>query len=319
MSSRSRPTSEPRLDLFGEVIQEPSFDAAELKVLQSRYEASRAAHTRDIEALAQAASPWACYGAKNGFGWWAIPKPKETEEVTPARLRHVFGATFVPSAATLVVVGNLDEPQLREATTHSLGRWHAAGASPGARGQRATPVGPRIVLVDSPGASQSAVYLTEVAIPANSPDRYAFAVMRQVLGGDSITGRISKNLREAKGYTYGVHARVDWHPPPVGGLFTAGGKVQADKTGASIAALLDEVRKMQTTDVTEEELHQAKMKVGSVVDEFETSANTSAALVNLIHRGLPIDSYATWTARTSTRSRRRKYAAVRTRLFIRTR
>jgi zinc protease len=280
------------LDLLSEVIRVPSFDAKEVALVRSQAKSSNAVERRDIAALAQEAVSWSTFGPANPYGEWELVKDATVDAVTTESLRRVHASLFSPSHATFVVAGNVDREQLTATLERAFGSWRAVDlpvdASP------AQPVKERVVLIDQPGATQSEVLLAQDALPAGSPDRYAFEVMCNILGGDSINGRISRDLREAKGYTYGVTARTRWRRQPTASTLTLGGKVQADKTGASVQALLDQARKMRETDVTDDELTRARRTLGAIVQDFETSPAAADQVAGLVARGLPENVLSVW-------------------------
>jgi zinc protease len=290
-------TFDASLALFADVIRHPALDPAEVAIVRERVASRKAEASHDLDSLARAAGPWSTYGKENGHGWWNVVPSNEVERVTVAQLHRTYDETFHPDGATVVVVGDLDEGDARVAVASAFGG--AWGGTPSRQQTSSTPhpVGPRAILVDRPGATQSMVQLTDLVLPADSPDRYAFDVMRYIFGGNPITGRISKNLREAKGFTYGVTADVIDVLPPAKGRFRAGGKVQADRTGASIALLIDEARRIRSSDVTDEELAEAKAKLSGVVGDFEGALSTQWMYVELVEQGLPLDTYATWVER----------------------
>src|SRR5439155_13815826 len=109
-----------------------------------------------------------------------------------------------------------------------LVQWKAGGSMP--TFDYPEPPSPKpstIYLVDKPGAAQSTFSLGEVGPPRSSPDYYALRVMNEMLGV-LFQSRLNHNIREVKGYSYGVSSRFAFGKGP--GPFRAGGDVVTAKT-----------------------------------------------------------------------------------------
>jgi zinc protease len=155
--------------------------------------------------------------------------------------------------------------------------------------------GPRVVLVDNPGSTQSIVYAVGPALPWSDPRRDAFRLMNAILGGFWMS-RLNADLREARGLTYWVSSGVRAYRGA--GPFLAGGGIVVERTGEAIPELLRDVRAMTESEVSDEELQGARrFLVNLVYSRFETDAGLAAGLGDLAAFGLSPDDYATLPAR----------------------
>ena len=152
----------------------------------------------------------------------------------------------------------------------------------------------KISLVNRPGSVQTAFMLGELAINRTHPDYEAMVVMNQILGGSN--GRLYRELRERKGYTYGVYSysrilryRGDWR---------AQMDVRTDVTEASLRDMLAEVNKMRDELVPADEFKDAQR---SLTASFALSLENPAELLNLyIVRqlyNLPVDYWDRYNER----------------------
>jgi zinc protease len=205
-----------------------------------------------------------------------------------------------PDRAALVVGGDLtglDVPRLAEEVLGSL----AHGASGGSAGPSATVVGqapiagsavdrPLVRLYDRPGSVQSEVRIGHVGLPRRVPDFHAVQVMAAILGG-LFNSRLQLNLREDKGYTYGVGAGFDMRRGA--GPFGVRTAVQSAATTPAISEALKELRRMRDTLVTDAELAAARdYMVGVFPLRFETPGAVVGAIGGLFVSGLPDDELA---------------------------
>ena len=145
-------------------------------------------------------------------------------------------------------------------------------------------------LYDRPGSVQSEVRIGHPGLARSVPDFHAVQVMTSILGG-LFNSRLQMNLREEKGYTYGVHAGFDMRRGP--GPFAVRTAVQTAATAPAIAESLAELRRMRDTRVTEAELTIARdYMVGVFPLRFETPGAVVAALGGLFVHDLPDDELA---------------------------
>ena len=128
----------------------------------------------------------------------------------------------------------------RPAVEKALAAWAKAGSEPPFT---YPDVPPRerttIYLVDRPGAAQSTVAIGLPGPPRSTPDYYAIQVMNTMLGG-MFQSRLNANIREEKGYSYGVSSGFSFGKGP--GAFRTGGDIVGDKTDAAMIEFMKELR-----------------------------------------------------------------------------
>jgi zinc protease len=149
------------------------------------------------------------------------------------------------------------------------------------------PTGVRLVVVDKPGAPQTALRIASLAAVRTSPDYPALQVMNAALGG-LFSSRINLDLREDKGYSYGVFSSFRYNRTP--GPFSIAGSVRTDVTGASINEIFKQLRAMRDQPLPARELAGARdSQVYSLPGEFETNGGIGASLAETYVFDLPPD------------------------------
>ena len=205
-------------------------------------------------------------------------------------LVNYYQNTFRPDNGVLIVVGDFDKGTLKSNLEKAFGGWSsngkvAAKALPSARSLDRTGV----YIVDRPNSAQSVVSVGQVGVDRMSADYMPVVVMNSILGG-AITSRISMNLREDKGYTYGANSGFQFRRGA--GPFRAGGDMQTAVTKESVWELMKELNGIRgTIPITQKELDYNKQSlIRRYPAGFETVGQISANLANLVVYGLP-DSY----------------------------
>ncbi|MCB0163412.1 MAG: insulinase family protein, partial [Anaerolineae bacterium] len=144
-----------------------------------------------------------------------------------------------------------------------------------------------IYLVDRPESEQATIQIGNRAINARNPDRYALIVANSVLGGGA-SSRLFDNLREDKGYTYGIFSRFG-QPNDIS-TFRVLSDVDQAHTGDAIREILAELKTITTEPISEAELTDAKgLLIGNYALRIEDPADFADQLSNRYLTGVPIE------------------------------
>lgn len=149
--------------------------------------------------------------------------------------------------------------------------------------------GNAIYIVNKPGAVQSSLRIGHVGIARNNPDYIAVTIMNTVLGG-YFGSRINFNLREKHGFTYG--ARSNFNPRKLGGDFSVDTDVRNDVTDSSVTLIIEELERIITDEITDEELETVKNYMTGIFPlQLETANSVASRVINLKLYDLPKDYY----------------------------
>ncbi len=281
------------LELLAELALQSTFPAAELERLRSQRLAAIAAEQSNPAAAFGNVSSVGVFGSKHPYGAPLGGFEKDVKAMTRADLQRAYRTVFATGRLGVAVAGDVDEATLQPLLEKAFGKL-ARGTS--AAKPPADPPLPRkaIAMVDKAGA-QAQIGVVGIGVPASSKDRIAISLMNTILGGP-FSSRVNMNLREKHAYTYG--ARSDYAQRAGSGPFTVRAAVVADKTVPALKELLAEVARMRSTDVTPDELRNAKdYSILTLPARFETSEDLARAATELYVNAWPLDEYATRTAR----------------------
>lgn len=283
----------PSLDLMTDIIEHPAFAESDVERVRSQLLTEIAQARTDPNGMAARELPLLLYGPNHPYGGTQLGSPEAVKAFSRAQLIGFKDRWLRPDNAELFVVSDLSLAALKPQLEAAFANWHAPATPRGTKafGQPAAKVtGPRIVLIDRPGSPQSVIYGGELTPVDPKAEITPFDAGTTVLGG-SAASRINQDLREQKSWAYGAWgiARLMENAVP----FMLIAPVQADRTGESVAELLQQVKGITSTSgVTGPELKQAvATQVGALPGEFETGAAVLGAMQELALFHRPDDYY----------------------------
>lgn len=127
-------------------------------------------------------------------------------------------------------------------------------------------------------------------VPVTDPHYYTAALLSQALGGSS-NSRLFREVRDKRGLAYAVQSRFDGLEAT--GLFRIYVGTSAERAHESVEVVLDELHKLESDGITEDELALSKTRLKSqlVMRSESTSARMAANLRSWWYegtlRGLP--------------------------------
>jgi zinc protease len=285
--------------ILADVARHPTFPAEEVDRVRDEALVSLRQDRDDASSIAGSVALREVYGAGHPYGHESSGTEDGLRAATVENLRRVHARAFTPATTALLLTGDLTAAQAKALAEESFGPWEAPAGSGAAA---AVPVpGPpagspdRILLVDKPGASQTALVLAAPGLARSDPDYEPLLVTNQVFGG-GFSSRLNTNLRETKGYTYGAYSDVDALRGI--GLITISMAVQGPSTADAVRETLTEARSLVAGGVTDAELTRARQYLaGTARTLFDSNSSTLSTLRTLYLADLPADYYETRPAR----------------------
>jgi zinc protease len=192
------------------------------------------------------------------------------------------------------VAGDVTEAELRGIIEQYFGKWSGSGERVKPPQVEATP-SREIVIIDKPGAPQTAIRVATIGAARSTPDYVPLEVMNVALGG-SFSSRINMNLREKHGYTYGASSQFVFRRGR--GPFAVASGIRTDVTAPAVSEIFKEIDGVRQSQITPDELTLAKGAFAlSLPGRFETSRETVNAIQELFVYDLPNDYYRTLPAK----------------------
>ncbi len=277
------------LNLLSDVLEHPAFRTDDLERRRKQRLVRIGQETDNVQQIAFRVGPKLVFGDQP-YGAAATGTTESIRSLQAADVAAFYKRHYGPQDAALVLAGDVTQAQARQLAVKYFGSWSgtasAAVTLPPAPAAQST----RIVIVDKPGAPQTALFAFGLGVPANSPETPVIRIANYTLGG-SFASRINMNLREQHGYTYG--AQSSYQGFRAGGEFFAGGLVRTDITASAAKELMSEIRNFPSHPPTAEELSAAKTaSIQSLPGTFETTGATAGAVGSLFLYNRPLDYYA---------------------------
>lgn len=292
--SANVPTTDTRLGftLLADVVRRPTFPQREFDVYQERLLTFLQQDAVNPDSMANRQFARVAFG-DHPYGFEETPAT--AGNMTREDVREFHRTFYRPGNALLVIVGDLTLEEARAETERAFRFW-APGETPDYLDYPTATTGDTsvIYLVDRPGSQQATIQVGNLAINARHPDRYALQIVNTVLGS-GFSSRLMKNLRQDKGYTYGVYSR--FAQPNDRASFRALGAFDPGNAANAIREILFELERMRTESISESELAEALGKLeGNFALSLESSSGFAGQLASRYLTGVPVEEVESYIA-----------------------
>jgi zinc protease len=289
---------DPSLELFGDVILNPSFPDADFKREQKLQLDTIQQEQDDPTGMALRVFPGLVYGPNNAYGspFTGSGTAASVGKITRDDVVKFHKVWFQPNNATLVVVGDTTLAEITPKLEKVFAGWKS-GESPRKNVAAVQlPAKSVVYILDKPNAEQSVIIAANIAVPPNTPDELAIQAMNDVLGG-TFSSRLNMNLREDKHWSYGASSFVlgaRFQRP-----FLAFSPVQTDKTKESLVEMNKELRAiLSDRPVTPQELARTQAnETLSLPGSRETLDAVGVSVTTILDSRWPDDYYNTMSGK----------------------
>jgi zinc protease len=193
---------------------------------------------------------------------------------TSAELKRWHDARYAPQNAILGIAGDVDAKTLIPKLQKWFGEWQRNDASAKLLSKTTPTTAKQIYLVDRPNSVQTTITMGNIGIDRWDPDHPTMVVLDEIFGSGP-ESRLFMNLRENKGYTYGVYSSIQ--AVTYAGAWRAGGDVRTEVTDGAMTEFLVELNRIRNEKVPAAELDDAKH---AIVSAFALSLEQPAQLLS---------------------------------------
>ncbi|MDQ3101976.1 MAG: insulinase family protein, partial [Bacteroidota bacterium] len=299
------------LDLVEDVVTNSTFPDKEFDRVRTRYASSVMQRKDDADAISEAVGRSVTYSRTHPYG--EVASEKSIANVSVDNIKAYYSRFFRPEKGYLVFVGDITIKEAKDLSKKHFNKWKVPLKTLVNEDGTETidglgvvrflerPLGPsgqrRVAMVDRPGAAQSVI---RVSFPLNLQPKdirsMSAQVMNTILGGGVFNARLMQNLRETKAFTYGAYSNLEIDR--FNGSFTATVSVRTEVTDSAITEIMNELYRMRSMQVTNDELQLAKSYMaGSFARSLEDPRTVARFALNTFLNDLPKDHYATYLQR----------------------
>jgi predicted Zn-dependent peptidase len=293
------PNLAPSLDLLADVVRKPGFRDDDIGRVKAQTLTGIAGIQKDPTKVARRVLPAVLYGANHPYGGPPGGDPKAIAAISRNDLIAFHQRWLRPDNLKIYVVSDRPLSEVQPLLEQRFASWTPPAVAKGVKNFAAPaprPSSPKILLVNRPGAPQSSIVGAQLLPLDPRGDIIPFDTANEVLGGNFLS-RLNMDLRETKGWSYGVSGSESLmlHAVP----YVVSAPVQADRTGDALQALNAQINEFLTSKgVTQEELTRSVANnINALPGEFETSGAVLGAMMNDDLLGRPDNYYETLPAK----------------------
>lgn len=270
------------LALVEEILLEPRWDAKEFDLLKQGTISQIRQAEANPNAIAQNQYNLLIYGKDNIRSRSILGTVESVNAITLDDLKAFYN-NLSPSVARMHIVGALDKAAITNSLNKLNANWKAKKVDIPNYKTPAPPTSSKVYFYDVPDAKQSVLRFGYPALAATDQDYYPAIVMNYILGGGGFASQLTQQLREGKGYTYGINSSFSGTNSP--GAFTIGSGVRSNVTLES-AQLVKQILQDFGKNYNESDLDTTKsFLIKSNARAFETAGAKLNMLENISKYG----------------------------------
>jgi predicted Zn-dependent peptidase len=255
-----------------EIIKHPTFPKDEFDIYMSNKQQKHLVNSEKVNVLARRRYTELMFGEKHPYG--VSVKTEDFDNINLETVIQFYKEHYHSGNCTIIASGKLDD-NLIDTLNRYFGKttWGTVGDISKAEVQiNTTQVQKHFI--ERPDAIQSAIRVGRLLFNKTHPDYFKFQVLNTILGG-YFGSRLMANIREDKGYTYGIGSGLS--SLVNAGYFFISTEVGADVTNQTLSEIYKELHTLRTELVDEEELETVR---NYVLGQFLRSVDGPYALAD---------------------------------------
>ena len=286
---------EEAMGLLAEVLLEPAFPEDEVDRFKDQRLAAIQQRRMDPGSLADDSAAHFFFADSVPYHRPLAGTSSSIETMGAQLIRQFWEGNFRASGAGLVVVGDVDIPEVEGLVGDFLGSWDGTPQGGGSFSSEPRSRERKIVVVDRPGAVQSEIRIGQMGTSRSTPHFFPLQILNTVLGG-AFTSRLMLNLREVQGYTYGIRSSFGLRSEA--GPFVVSTAVGTEVTAPAVKEAMSEITGLFHGGPTPEEVARARDFIAGVFPlRLETTGQVASRIAELIIFDMEDDFFSTYRDR----------------------
>ncbi|MCX2480380.1 pitrilysin family protein [Pedobacter sp. MC2016-15] len=273
------------LPILWSVLNESIFPQQELDIFKQNQQQSLKVSLQKNDFIARKNFANAIFG-NSAYG--SNIEVADYQAIQREELTSYFSAAYKPENCTIFVAGKFEDQEFNILNSIFGQEWHNKDASvinhfsfdSSLKGE---------IFIERPEAIQSAIRMGLRSLNRTHADFPAFQVMNCLLGG-YFGSRLMANIREDKGYTYGIGSAIVSMKDA--GYFFIATEVGADVCTNALVEIEKEIELLKSETVADEELDLVRnYMLGSMLGSLENAFSHADKFKNIYFSGLSYDYY----------------------------
>ncbi|MBO6880707.1 pitrilysin family protein [Winogradskyella sp.] len=277
------------MDLVTEILLEPRWDEKEFDLLKQSTISGIQRSKANPNSIADNEFSKLLYGDNNILAYNNNGTEDSVNSISMMDLQYYYNTNLTPNLTNMHVVGAISREKVVNALQSINNNWEVKDVALPELPMPLYPEKSTVYFYDVPGAKQSVIRFGYPALQATHKDYYPATVMNYRLGGGSFASQLTQQLREGKGYTYGISSRFNGTAHE--GYFRIGSGIRTNVTYEA-TSLVKQILEDYGKNYNQEDLDVTKgFTLKSTARAFETLGAKLNMLSNISNYGLD-DDYA---------------------------
>jgi zinc protease len=240
------------MKLLEEKLLNPGFREEDFKIVKKQYREEIKDNETNANIMAGKMFSYSLYG-NTALGM--NPTTKSIDNLEISDVKEYYEKYYSPSVSNLVIVGDIEEKEALSKLAF-LNKWAAKEVVIQSISEPAPTTEPRFFIYNKSLAPSSVIMMGYPSVKFDATgDYYKNRIANFVFGG-AFNSRLNLNLRENKGFTYGI--RSNFNGGKYTGVFTISSSVKRNSTALSLAEIIKEFKKYEKEGITDQELEYTK-------------------------------------------------------------
>ena len=276
---------EPTLKSFADVLLNPTFPEEEVTVYAEKRRQQIELSLEEVGSLSTRAFTENLFGKDHVYG--RTIEPEELEKLTSEKLKNHHQTKFLPSIQRIICSGKIPEGLISELEAEFGGIQIVKFENLCTEFPES--ISEKSIRIEKKGAVQNAIKIGRPMFSRHHPDYVGMQILCTALGG-YFGSRLMSNIREDKGYTYGIGASIQSFQQS--GFFLISTEVGSDVCHSALKEIYFEIERLRNEPIPEDELNLVKNYImGAQLKSVDGAFSLSSKWNGLINFGLTEKDY----------------------------
>ncbi len=280
------------LKIFADILMNPAFEEDKIKKRKNEVIESLRRENDTPRSIVFREYRKMIYGGDHPYGRKIEGELETVQGITRDDIIAFYKKYFRPDNIIMGISGDFKKDDIVKKLNEAFGKWAKSDEKP-PEVAKVKKSFDKTVNYAYKQVNQSNIVMGHLGIERKNKDYFPVMLMNYVLGGGSLKARIPNVVRGERGLAYSVHS--DFYTQKDLGFFYVTCQTKSESTIEAITLILDEIRKISSEHITDEELTRAKDTIiNQFVFRFANSASIVGQMVSIEFDGLPYDYLDTY-------------------------